>query len=44
MERIQMDKQMWLLYFNRVLLEKQLITSDQYQKMHSQILRRTERA
>ena len=32
-------KQIWLLYFNQTLFQKQLITMQEYQKMRRWILR-----
>lgn len=41
-ERLQMNRQIWLLYFNRILLEKQLITEEHYRSMYRQILGNTD--
>ena len=39
MEKSTVARQVWLLYFNRVLEEKQLISPEKARRMHSLILR-----
>lgn len=39
MEKAKVASQIWLLYFNKTLFDKQLITLQEYQKLRILILR-----
>ena len=38
MDKSMVAKQIWLLYFNQTLYERQIITPYEYRKIHSLIL------